>query len=198
MSFKNSLSNHSTRLSKTSEFSENLHYGDFSDGPCCIKVLRLHPATKEKALAGRIRCEWVETGHSDGGRVFMLASPDSSEAEEVNKLCVRSSPADVCFVEEEQGASCGQTWRSRVNNRPHGRAAAAALQRAVDAEEETETGHSQTLDSLLKDMFKIKRSRAPVRTIRASFVSVLKRIFGVSGHFCGINYITPNMSISRL
>lgn len=86
-------------------------------------------------LAGRIRCERVETGGSDSGRVFMLASPDSSEAEEVNKLCVRSSPADVCFVEEEQQASCGQTWRSRVNNRPHGRAAAAALQRAVDAEE---------------------------------------------------------------
>lgn len=73
----------------------------------------------------------------------MLASSDSSEAEEVNKLCVRSSPADVCFVEEEQGASCGQTRRSRVNNRPHGRAAAAALQRAVDAEEETGGGEKK-------------------------------------------------------
>lgn len=133
-----------------------LHKGDVIQEALRLQ-LETHAATKKnpQTLAGLIRCERVETGDSDGGPVFMLVSPDSSEAEEVNKLCVRSSPADVCFVEEEERASCGQTWRSRVNKRPHGRAAAAALQRAVDAEEETgggekreETGHSQTLDSL--------------------------------------------------
>lgn len=119
-----------------------LHKGDVIQEalrlqPALKEGERIRPQKKKKTLAGRIRCERIETGDSGSGRVFMLASPDSSEAEEVNKLCVRSSPADVCFVEEEQRASCGQTWRSRVNNRPHGQAAAAALQRAVDAEEET-------------------------------------------------------------
>lgn len=72
--------------------------------------------------------------------VYVGLSRQQRGNDEVNKLCVRSSPADVCFVEEEQQASCGQTRRSRVNNRPHSRAAAAALQRAVDAEEETGGG----------------------------------------------------------
>lgn len=50
-------------------------------------------------------------------------------------LCVQPSlPADVCFVEEKDGANHGQMRRGWVNDFPHSRAAAATLQRTVDAE----------------------------------------------------------------
>lgn len=106
----------------------------------------LHQAAEVRSTN---RSEWAEEGNSDNGPVFVSASPDSGGPEEVNTLCVRGSPADVCSVEEEEGAGRGQTWRRRVNNRPHCRVAAAALQTTVDAEEEREdegVTHENDLD----------------------------------------------------
>lgn len=39
----------------------------------------------------------------------------------------QSLPADVCFVEEKDGADHGQTRRGGVNNLPHSRAAATTF-----------------------------------------------------------------------
>lgn len=86
---------------------------------------------------------WAEESYCDNIQCLKWASPDSGGPQQVNKLCVCSSPADVCLAEEEEGAGRGQTWRGWVNNRPHWRVAAAALQTGADAEAETERGEGQ-------------------------------------------------------
>lgn len=47
-------------------------------------------------------------------------------------------PVDGWFVEEEHGAYCVESSRSRVNNFPHGALTVTTQQRAVDAERRPE------------------------------------------------------------
>lgn len=70
----------------------------------------------------------------------MSASPGGGRDDEVNILSQyvcwekqQSSPTNVCFVEEEEGAQRVQTGRRGVNDFPHRRAAADTFQRTVDA-----------------------------------------------------------------
>lgn len=99
---------------------------------CHLTITSGHGNNKHQVLG---RSLWAKEGNSDNSPVFEWASPDSAGPQEVNKLCVCSSPADVCLAEEEEGAGRGQAWGSRVNNRPHCRVAAVALQTVADAEE---------------------------------------------------------------